>query len=105
MLRLRRRLRNIIPHVRLPLIPAADLVRVVKPTEVVPTKLYLLAMEYLAAPNQVVTGDDPFFRRRLGFGPLFGFSWQPSSGFEVSYEMLDCLCIAGGFRLSLVQDR
>ena len=83
-LQLRRRLRGIIPHVRLPLIPAADLLRVVKPTDVVPTKLYLLAMEYLAAPTQVDTAGNPFFKRRLGFGPLFVFRWQPSTGFEVS---------------------
>mmetsp|Transcript_16301 Transcript_16301/g.20909 ORF Transcript_16301/g.20909 Transcript_16301/m.20909 type:complete len:563 (-) Transcript_16301:732-2420(-) len=76
---LRHYLRNLIQHVRLPLIGATDLVRVVKPSEVIPSHLYLKAMEYLAAPEEVDTGGAAFYRRRVGYGPygpLFTFQWE-----------------------------
>ena len=85
--KLRSVLRNLIPHVRLPLIGATDLLRVVKPADVVPSHLYLKAMEYLAAPKEVDIGEAAFFRQRVGNGPVFTFEWEYTPGFKITDVM------------------
>ena len=78
-------LSSVIRLVRLPLMSAGDLVKIVKPTGVVPTDLYLAAIEYHAAPKELSadTASSAFYRRRIGVGPIFSFSWQPKDGFEI----------------------
>lgn len=44
-------LKNIIPHIRFPLISASELLKIVKPEGVVPKNIYLAALEHNAAPH------------------------------------------------------
>lgn len=57
-------LANILPHIRYPLITAEDLIKVVKPSNLVPFESYLLGMEYNASPDDFKDNPDPQFRDR-----------------------------------------
>jgi len=54
----------VIAHIRLPLIPAPQLIKVVKPTKLVPPQLFYEAIEYHAAPNEVNTNYVRFRPRK-----------------------------------------
>ena len=83
-------LSDVIPHIRLPLISASDLVKIVKPTGVVPTDMYLEAIEYHAAPDEV-DRSAPAYRRRVGVGPIFHFAWEAMEGFQLVFSLTQSL--------------
>lgn len=58
---------KLIPHIRLPLIDGKSLLRIVRPTNVVPFDLYLEALEFASAPDHV-TPVGKKYKERLSLG-------------------------------------
>lgn len=58
-------LENILPYIRFPCMTADDLLKVVKPSGIVPLEDLFEAMTYHAAPNSLDTTKKKFFPRRF----------------------------------------
>jgi hypothetical protein len=95
-------LKDLIVHVRLPLISSESLIKIVKPTNLVPFDSYLEALEYHVAPEEVKAVGIQFQERS---SPTvlngFRFKWEATTGgnptyFQLSNKDTTVKKIAGG---------
>jgi hypothetical protein len=95
-------LKKLIVHVRLPLISSESLIKIVKPTNLVPFDSYLEALEYHVAPEEVKAVGIQFKERSAPVSAsAFRFKWEATTGgnptfFQLSNKDTTVKKIGGG---------
>lgn len=84
---LKEQLKNILPHIRYPLMSVEELSEIVKPTGLIPHELYIQTMEYFATPKAFEDSNDPQFRDRSK--PFSGSKLLTSSYCSLLRKWLD----------------